>query len=200
MKFITIAIFLTLSTISCNKSSNNINHSDIKIITEAMISLVNLTKNAEYPLLDARDTLMDINCDEFKDILITYHSPSGTGETNCIIALLYDKEKGKFVKNEQISQLTNPTFDCNTKKVTSYYLGNGAGYTLLLKWNGIKLDTIEYSYIENYTTDTSFYFNQLFVNYLTSDTILVKSTKWSLPDGKRYVPLIVNPKSSLLNK
>ena len=195
-----IVLFLILSTFTCNKSSNNINHSDIKVIKEARTTLIDLTKNAEYPLLDARDTLIDINCDEFKDILITYYSPSGTGESNCIVALLYDKDKGKFIKNEQVSQLTNPTFDCNTKKVTSYYLGNGAGYTLLLKWNGMKLDTLEYSHIESFVTKTSFYFNQLFVNYSTNDTILVKSTKWSLPDGKRYVPLIINPKSSLLNK
>ena len=80
------------------------------------------------------DSLFDVNYDGHKDYVIGYYGASGTGLKNRVNIYLYSAKKNNYVLDEQLSQLPNPSFYINRKKITSFYLGNGAGGGGELKW------------------------------------------------------------------
>ena len=84
--------------------------------------------------MGGKDTLIDLNGDNFKDILIEFYALAGTGEKNGVDVYLYNNSKKKFVQCEQLNYLANPTFYRDKKIVVGYYLGNGGG--ALLNLNG----------------------------------------------------------------
>lgn len=98
-----------------------------------------------YISLVHNDTLLDLNDDGFIDILIEYYGTTGTGFKNAIEAYLYEKETGRFIYQEQLSALVNPTFYFRENIVCGYYVGYGGGWANMYKWaaNGKKLDTLE---------------------------------------------------------
>lgn len=81
------------------------------------------------------DTLIDLNYDNIKDFVIGYYGQSGTGIKNKIRVYLYDIKKHNYVLNEQLSDLSNPTFYIDQKKITEFYIGNGGGSGSKLEWN-----------------------------------------------------------------
>lgn len=80
------------------------------------------------------DTLFDVNYDGYKDYVIGYYGSCGTGLKNRVQVYLYVPQKKNYVWNEFLSQLPNPSFYINRKKITSFYLGNGAGSGGELRW------------------------------------------------------------------
>jgi hypothetical protein len=48
------------------------------------------------------------------------------------------------VSSEQLNYLANPTVYRDKKFIVGYYLGNGGGSATKLKWNGLKLETLEH--------------------------------------------------------
>ncbi|MHA4811196.1 XAC2610-related protein [Flavitalea flava] len=86
-----------------------LNDSDTIIKIKAQKLLRHLHEINKYPM-GGHDTLIDLNGDHFKDILIEFYSLAGTGEKNCINVFLYDKVERKFIENKQLNHLCNPTF------------------------------------------------------------------------------------------
>lgn len=129
-------IFLVLTFCSSYGQMKTLKLQAEKIISE-------LKRNDDYPM-DGKDTLIDLNRDNFKDILIEFYGSAGTGLKNRISVYLYDTTKKSFTECEQLNILANPTFYFDKKIVVGYYIANGGGYATKLKWNGLKLDTLEY--------------------------------------------------------
>jgi len=80
------------------------------------------------------DTLFDINYDGYKDYVIGYYAQAGTGIKNRIKVFFYEPKKNNYILNEQLSDLPNPTFYINQKKITGFYIGNGGGGGGRLEW------------------------------------------------------------------
>ena len=104
--------------------------------------IAELKKNYEYPT-GAKDTLIDLNGDNYKDILIEYYGLAGTGLKNRVEVYLYNHTPKKFRRCQQLCDLGNPTFYFDKKIVVGYYIGMGGGDAAKLKWNGLRLDSLE---------------------------------------------------------
>lgn len=104
--------------------------------------LQRLLDNGDLPS-DAQDTLIDLNHDGYKDVLIEYYGRSGTGIKNRVMAFLYDPRSKRFQECPELSDLANPTFYFKEKIITGYYIGNGGGYAAKLKWQGRSLLRVE---------------------------------------------------------
>jgi len=76
----------------------------------------------------------DLNYDRFEDYTIGYYGQVGTGIKNRVIVYFYDPIKNYYVLNEQLSDLANPTFYINQRKITSFYLAHGGGGGTQLEW------------------------------------------------------------------
>jgi len=159
------AIFFILNFQTSHCQSDNI-RKDAKAIINY------LKKNNQYNI-GAKDTLIDLNGDHYKDLLIEYYGESGTGLKNRIKVYLYDKLIKRFRPCEQLNNLANPTFNFQNKTVAGYYIAIGGGSAIKLKWNGLRLDTLEQITIEVISEhqDESFKLNTF--NYITKK----KSTK-----------------------
>ena len=131
-----------------------------------------LKKNNNYPWC-GKDTLVDLNGDHYKDILIEFYATAGTGLKNGVEVYLYDHVKQKFVACEQLNHLGNPTFYFNKKIVVGYYVGGGGGSATKLRWNGLKLDTLQNFDIDVIWAAKSVSFKLVSYNYITRK----KSTK-----------------------
>jgi hypothetical protein len=128
------AIFLLISHFSYAQSSS-LKEQSRKVIAQ-------LKKDYDYPI-GAKDTLIDLNGDNFKDILIEFYYASGTGLKNGIRVYLYNNIAWKFEPCEQLNGIGNPTFYFDKKIITCYYVGNGGGWAAKFKWKGLKLQTLE---------------------------------------------------------
>lgn len=73
------------------------------------------------------DTLLDLDYDGHPDYLIAYYAQAGTGIKNGIEVYLYNPDKENYRYNEMLSGIRNPSFFLNEKKITGFYLANGAG-------------------------------------------------------------------------
>ena len=80
------------------------------------------------------DTLLDLNYDGHKDYVIGYYGKSGTGIKNRNDVYLYAPKVNSYSKDEQLSDLPNPTFYIKEKKITGFYIGNGGGGGEKLEW------------------------------------------------------------------
>ena len=131
-----IFVTLLLPTMKSFGQTSSIEKQAQKIISQ-------LKGNGEYPV-DAMDTLIDLNGDGFKDLLIEYYGAAGTGLKNRITVYLYDEAKKKLKSCETLNDLANPTFYFKNKIVVGYYIANGGGSATKLKWHGLRLDTLEH--------------------------------------------------------
>jgi hypothetical protein len=109
---------------------------------KAKILLSKLKSTGEYSST-GKDTMMDLNGDHYIDILIEYYGLAGTGLKNRIEVYLYNHPAKKFTRCEQLCELCNPTFYFNKKIVVGYYIGMSGGDAAKLKWNGLRLDSLE---------------------------------------------------------
>jgi len=183
---IIISVLLLASTfVYCQKNSD--------FHKKAAVLIKSLKDKGDYPN-GGNDTLIDLNGDGYKDILIEYYGASGTGLKNRIQVFLFEPFHNKFKESEQLSDLANPTFYFNRKIITGYYVANGGGYATKLKWNHLKLDTLEYIEIE---TNNSVKNRPLFTlssyNYVTKKRKVKTLSAMKLPEEYKYwdyVPII----------
>lgn len=80
------------------------------------------------------DTLFDLTFDGVADYVIRYYGRSGTGIKNGVEVYLFNRKCLCYIRNEQLSDLRNPTFYLDQKKITGFYLGNGGGGGARLEW------------------------------------------------------------------
>jgi hypothetical protein len=172
--------FLLIPTISFGQTSSTLKQ-------KAKLLIEKLKKEGEYPLSGGKDTLIDLNGDNFKDILIEYYGSSGTGEKNRVIVYLYDNSKKKFASCEQLDYLANPTFYFKEKIVAGYYVANGGGHATKLKWNKSKLDTLEYIDVDIFVEDSQLRFKLDSYNYVTKKRSTKTLEMMDLPKVYRYM-------------
>ena len=145
-----------------------------------------LKSSYEFPI-GANDTLIDLNGDGFKDLLIEYYGASGTGLKNGIGVYLYDNSKKKLKPCEALNHLANPTFYFDKKIVVGYYLGNGGGTATKLKWNGLRLDTLEHIGIDVINNGSSLSFKLISVDYSTKRQSSRTLETMDLPKEYKYM-------------
>ena len=177
--FIIVFLSFLIPTISYSQSSSQVKQ-------KARELLMGLKDKGEYPL-GGSDTLIDLNNDHYMDVLIEYYGASGTGLKNRVQVFLYNPSRNKFKECEQLSGLANPIFYFNKGIVTVYYVANGGGDATKLKWNLLKLDTLEYisivvdNSVKNYPTFTLSSFN-----YITKKRRIRTLSTMELPKEYRY--------------
>jgi len=80
------------------------------------------------------DSLFDLNYDGHDDYVIGYYGQSGSGFKNRIQVYFFDPKQNCYHYNEQLSDLPNPSFYLDQKKITGFYIGNGGGAGGRLEW------------------------------------------------------------------
>jgi hypothetical protein len=130
MKILTF-IFSILFFTSCNSDIKKVSEETLKAKSQKLLKAFN--EESKITSADS-DTLIDLNYDDIKDFVIGYYGQSGTGLKNRIRVYLYDIKKDNYVLNEQLSNLSNPTFYIDQKKITEFYIGNGGGSGSKLEW------------------------------------------------------------------
>lgn len=125
--FIFSLIFLT----SCNSQNRKVDEAILKARSQKLLKAFNAESkinSADY------SKLIDLNYDNIKDFVIGYYGQSGSGIKNKVRVYLYDIKKHDYVLNNQLSDLSNPTFYIEQKKITEFYIGNGGGSGSQLEW------------------------------------------------------------------
>ena len=91
------------------------------------------------------DTLFDLTYDGYNDYVIGYYGQAGTGIKNRVKVYFYNPKNKRYILDEQLSDLPNPTFYIKQKKITGFYIGNGGGGGGRLEWlNGKWTTTKEF--------------------------------------------------------
>ena len=141
--FIFSLIFLT----SCNSQNRKVDEAILKAKSQKLLKAF----NAESKITSADyNNLIDLNYDNVKDFVIGYYGQSGSGIKNKVRVYLYDIKKHDYVLNNQLSDLSNPTFYIEQKKITEFYIGNGGGSGSQLEWvNGKWIATKMFEVDEN---------------------------------------------------
>lgn len=130
MRILTFICLVIIYT-SCNSQSKEIGEATLKLKSQKLLQEFNAEseiKSADY------DKLIDLNYDNIKDYVIGYYGQSGTGIKNKIRVYLFDIKKQNYVLNEQLSDLSNPTFYIEKKTITEFYISNGGGNGSKLEW------------------------------------------------------------------
>jgi hypothetical protein len=124
----------------------------------SVICNIFLLKNEKFKLVTERvqegltfidDTLKDVNGDSYKDYLVHWYPSSGCCRRNLYNVFLYLPETGQFTNDYKF---INPTFYPLEKVIR----GVGYGYMAGLykyKWNRLKVDTLEFVYLDTSTVD-----------------------------------------------
>jgi hypothetical protein len=84
------------------------------------------------------DSLFDVNYDGTPDYIIGYYGESGTGIKNRIEVYAQDAKTERYIYDEQLSGVPNPTFYLKKKKITGFYIPMGSGHGEQLEWLGHK--------------------------------------------------------------
>ena len=115
-------------------------------------------KNEKFKLVAERvqegltyldDTLKDVNGDSYKDYLVHWYPSSGCCRRNVYNVFLYLPGSGEFTSDYEF---INPTFSPKEKVIR----GVEYGYLAALykyKWNGLKVDTLEFIYRDTSAVD-----------------------------------------------
>jgi hypothetical protein len=140
-------IFSVIFFACCNSQSRKVDDAILKTKSQKILKAF----NAESKITSADyDSLIDLNYDNIKDFVIGYYGQSGTGIKNKVRVYLYDIEKHDYVLNNQLSDLSNPTFYIEQKKITEFYIGYGGGSGGQLEWiNGKWIVTKMFEVDEN---------------------------------------------------
>lgn len=98
----------------------------------------------ESNLTYVNDTIQDVNGDGQKDFLVNWYGNNGCCLKNFYIVYLLHADNGTF---SQSYEFINPTFSAKEKVIRGVRYGQ-PGETELnkFKWNGLKVDTVEYIY------------------------------------------------------
>ena len=140
-------IFSVIFFASCNSQSRKVDEGILKAKRQQILKAF----NAESKITSADfDSLIDLNYDNNKDFIIGYYGQSGTGIKNKVRVYLYDIKKKDYILDNQLSDLSNPTFYIKQKKITEFYIGNGGGSGSQLEWvNGKWIVTKVFEVDEN---------------------------------------------------
>gem|GEM_PF-4574847 len=138
-----------------------------------------------YVIMYGTDTLIDMNGDGQLDLLIEYYGASGTGLKNGAVIILFNTSTRRFMYENTID-LPNPTFYFNTNTIVSYYIGNGGGDATKFRWNGYRLDTLEYIDVDIQSASDEFLMTSVIHDYKTGRTSTVTSDRVRLPAEYKY--------------
>ena len=149
---ISTLIFFLLN--SCNSSDNKISEGQNKpsettslITADSIKSIDTLTLEGKRAFILNKfltegeiqrfadfDTLVDLTYDGNKDYVIGYYGSTGTGIKNRIEVFLFNQLTNSYFLDTLLSDLPNPTFYLDNKKITSFYIGHGGGGGSKLEW------------------------------------------------------------------
>jgi hypothetical protein len=88
------------------------------------------------------DSIKDVNGDHEKDFLIHWYPSSGCCRRDIYDVYLYQKDKGDFTEKYEF---INPTFAPSEKIIRGIGYGQPGDVELYkYKWNGLKIDTVEF--------------------------------------------------------
>ena len=73
------------------------------------------------------DTLIDLNFDGHKDLIIYYYLSSGTGLKNAVEVYLFNAKNQTFEIDSLLSRLPNPSYYVKDKTITWFYIAHGGG-------------------------------------------------------------------------
>ena len=106
--------------------------------------MVKLVEREQPGIIYIRDTIFDVNGDEYKDFVIHRYSASGYCRRNIYSVYLNQAAEGYFTSDYEFM---NPTFAVKDKIIRGVEYGHpGEAGLYKYKWNGLKVDTIEYIY------------------------------------------------------
>ncbi len=145
MKALIILLLLTNLSV-CNSQTKQIDESILK--EKSKLLLTQFNSQSEI-LSAASDTFLDLNFDGIDDYIINYYGSAGSGIKNKVSVYLYDPTKNDYVLNDQLSDLSNPTFFIAEEKITEFYIGNGGGGGSELHWKNNKWITTKSFAVEN---------------------------------------------------
>ena len=157
---------------------------------KAKLFIEALHDSDDYPM-GGHDTLIDLNRDGYKDILVEYYGMSGTGLKNMVDIYPYDIEKKRFSLSNKIC-LANPTFYFKTRTIASYYIAYGGGGAMLHHWKGSGIVQDEKIDVEVTNADHPL-FKYTLINCRTGKTHKWTDSMINLPARYRYyeyVPII----------
>jgi hypothetical protein len=98
----------------------------------------------ESNLTYVNDTIQDVNGDGQKDFLVNWYGNNGCCLKNFYIVYLLHADNGTFSQNYEF---INPTFSAKEKVIRGVRYGQpGETELYKFKWNGLKVDTVEYIY------------------------------------------------------
>jgi hypothetical protein len=98
----------------------------------------------ESNLTYVNDTIQDVNGDGQKDFLVNWYGNNGCCLKNFYIVYLLHADNGTFSQNYEF---INPTFSAKEKVIIGVRYGQpGETELYKFKWNGLKVDTVEYIY------------------------------------------------------
>ena len=90
------------------------------------------------------DTLRDVNGDKYKDFLVHWYPSSGCCLADIYNVYLYQPQTGSFTTDYEF---INPTFSPDEKVIRGLEYGHpGEAGLYKYKWNGLRVDTIEFVY------------------------------------------------------
>ena len=111
------------------------------------------------PSIADYDTLFDLTYDGNKDYVIGYYGPSGTGIKNRVKVYYFNTECKCYILDEELSDLPNPTFYIDKRKITGFYIGNGGGGGGRLEWINNKWTTTKEFEVDNEGDTTKWIIN-----------------------------------------
>jgi len=118
------------------------------------------------------DSIYDINGDGFNDLSLHWQPTSGCCLANNYIVSLYDNDNDNFSVN---FDFINPTFSPEEHIIRGFDYGEPKDISLYkYKWNGFKVDTIEYISHKLNSEDTYIKSKKLLLNVTEKDGVLIK--------------------------
>jgi hypothetical protein len=121
------------------------------------------------------DTLKDVNGDGYKDYLIHWYPSSGCCTRDVYNVFLYLPATGTFTSDYEF---INPTFFAKEKIIRGVNYGYFSGL-YKYKWNGLKVDTLEFVYHDT-AVATKYY--------------ITKQSDYNIPPKVKYKVLNALPK------
>ncbi len=140
MKNLLIILIVLVATGCCSKDNSQIN-CDINFASKEIINEISDDELVQY-----YDTLIDVNDDGVKELIIEHYGLAGSGLKYRMDIYHFNDSTCKFILNNELNNLANITFDNNF--IYGFYIGNGGGEARKYKWIGNQVKLIE-KYIIN---------------------------------------------------
>lgn len=104
----------------------------------------NVCEKEPLPNTYIDDTIKDINGDNYKDFLVNWYPSAGCCRRDVFNVFIYQPQTGGFTKDYEF---INPTFSPQERIIRGVKYGHPGEVGLYkYKWNGLKVDTLEFIY------------------------------------------------------